>query len=32
MLVIYITIAAFVIGGLVITMSDSFAEDSRSRY
>lgn len=32
MLVIYITFAAFIVGGLVIMLSDSYTEESRSRF
>jgi len=32
MLVIYIALAAFVVGGLVIFLSESYTEESRSRY
>jgi len=32
MLVVYIALAAFIIGGAVITLSDSYAESPGSRY
>ena len=32
MLVIYITLAAFIIGGAVIMLSESYTEESRSRF
>jgi len=32
MLVVYIALAAFIIGGAVITLSDSYAENSGTRF